>query len=282
MAIDPGGSSSDELQFDHVEGAQHADAPQAGPAVHCSGCKALLTSRYYAVNGAPVCGRCQAAVERRATEATSKRLFARAALFGLGAAVVGAAIYYGVIAITGLEIGIVAILTGYIVGRAVRQGARGHGRRRFQVLAVVLTYFSVGLAYTPVLVKDIIDHQSAKAKATHTLAAHGTRAPAADSAAPSASAGDSAAPVVLQGATHARQATPGARRKPKLLPALLIVAAMIFLLPVLVIVGSLPGGLLSALIIAIGMRQAWRMTGGRPLQITGPFRIGGTPAAGAA
>ena len=56
-----------------------------------------------------------------------------AGALGLGAGIVGAAIYYAVIAITHLEIGIVAILIGYMVGRAVRKGARGHGGLRFQI-----------------------------------------------------------------------------------------------------------------------------------------------------
>jgi len=44
-------------------------------------------------------------------------------------------------------------------------------------------------------------------------------------------------------------------------------------MPVLIVVGSLPSGLISALIIGIGMRQAWRMTAAPPA-ITGPYRLG--------
>ena len=44
-------------------------------------------------------------------------------------------------------------------------------------------------------------------------------------------------------------------------------------LPVLVVFGSLPGGLISGAIIGFGMQQAWKMTGGTPLLITGPYRI---------
>jgi hypothetical protein len=40
-----------------------------------------------------------------------------------------------------------------------------------------------------------------------------------------------------------------------------------------VVIGSLPGGLLSAAIIAFGMLQAWRMTGAPQLVVTGPYRI---------
>jgi ABC-type uncharacterized transport system permease subunit len=42
---------------------------------------------------------------------------------------------------------------------------------------------------------------------------------------------------------------------------------------VLVVFGSLPGGLISGAIIAFGMQQAWRMTGVPTLTISGPYRI---------
>src|SRR5207237_4415003 len=77
-----------------------------------------------------------------------------ASLFGLGAGIVGAAIYYAVIALANLEIGIVAILIGYMVGYAVRRGAGGRGGRRFQALAVALTYLSIAFAYAPAAVQS--------------------------------------------------------------------------------------------------------------------------------
>ena len=67
-----------------------------------------------------------------------------------------AAIYFAVIALAHLEIGIVAILIGYMVGYAIRKGARGRGGLRFQVMAVALTYLSVAIAYTPLAVKQVI------------------------------------------------------------------------------------------------------------------------------
>ena len=79
--------------------------------------------------------------------------FAKATIFGLVAAILGAALYYAVIAITNFEIGIVAIAIGYMVGFAVRKGAGGGGRR-FQVIAVLLTYWAVGLAYMPLVLRD--------------------------------------------------------------------------------------------------------------------------------
>jgi hypothetical protein len=53
--------------------------------------------------------------------------------------------------------------------------------------------------------------------------------------------------------------------------------ALIAALPVLTVVGSFPSGLISAFIIFIGMRQAWRMTGAPRLEVRGPYRVGAAP-----
>ena len=42
----------------------------------------------------------------------------------------------------------------------------------------------------------------------------------------------------------------------------------------MVIFRSLPFGLISALIIFIGMRQAWVMTAPHVIDISGPFKVG--------
>src|SRR6202011_1547491 len=101
-------------------------------------------------NGNIFCSRCRTAALSAAETPRGIIPLLTAGVFGLGAGVIGAGIYYAVIAIAHLEIGIVAILIGYMVGYAVRKGARGRGGLRFQVLAVALTYASIALAYTPI------------------------------------------------------------------------------------------------------------------------------------
>jgi hypothetical protein len=49
---------------------------------------------------------------------------------------------------------------------------------------------------------------------------------------------------------------------------------LIFALPLLSVFGSLPLGVISALIIFIGMRQAWTMTAKPQLALSGPYRVG--------
>jgi hypothetical protein len=168
--------------------------------------------------------------------------------------VVGAAIY-AVMAIANLEIGIVAILIGYMVGHAVRKGAGGRGGRRFQVLAVTLTYASVALAYTPIALRGMSGADGGVQTAvTATTTPSGTAARADDRLA-------ATEPPTVRGFFF----------------LLLLLSGFIAVLPVLVVAGSLPFGLISALIILIGMQQAWKMTGAPTLRIEGPFRVGAAP-----
>jgi hypothetical protein len=210
-----GGDEPQDLQFDRVETASLADTT-ASPAVTCAVCGKSVDREYYHANGKTICDSCRQVVTAAAATPRSIATLVTAGVFGLGAAIAGAAIYYAVITIANLEIGIVAILIGYMVGWAVRKGARGGGGRRFQILAVVLTYWAVGLAYTPLAFQEMPKYRG--------------------------------------------------------------LFLFSFALPLLSVFGSMPMGLISALIIFIGLRQAWRMTGRPELVISGPYKVGTGPA----
>ena len=246
---------SPELQFDRVVTESTSSAPPSKLAAICAACQTSIETEYYDVNGNILCSRCRTAVESAAETPRGIVPLVTAGAFGLGAGVIGAIIYYAVMAIAHLEIGIVAILIGYMVGYAVRTGARGRGGRRFQVLAVALTYASVALAYTPIAVKQALDANRQKAPASTT----------------SRNSNDVAATDSSRAATTKPSAG-------GLLLGFVFLSAFIAALPVLVVVGSFPSGLISAFIIFIGMKQAWRMTGAPWLQILGPYRVGAAPA----
>ncbi|HJU66799.1 MAG TPA: hypothetical protein VJ650_01030 [Gemmatimonadaceae bacterium] len=209
-------SAQDDLQFDR---AVHADVPNGGPAtgLTCAICSTPLRTEYFQVGGQPACAACASAAERANENAARQGLrplvFARALVFGLVAAVAGAALYYAVAALTGWEIALVAIAIGFMVGFAVNKASGSAGGRRFQWLAAILTYFAVGLAYSPF-----------------------------------------------------------AFNSPSEVSVLLI-----FALPVIYIANSMPSGLLSAIIILVGMQQAWKMTARASLPITGPYKVGSPP-----
>ena len=239
------------LQFDKVTPASSATPT---PGVTCENCHAPIDTEYFQVNAHLVCARCKDLIEAAIETPTGLAPLVLGGLFGLGAGIVGAAIYYAVIALANLEIGIVAILIGYMVGYAVRKGAGNRGGLRFQILAVMLTYLAVALAYTPLAIG------AARAKSRPGVAATTSAATAATPAAAEAPA-------------------PGAQPRPvrSVWVWLPVVAGLIAALPVLVVVGSFPSGVITAIIIFIGMRQAWRMTGRAAPEILGPFRVGADP-----
>jgi hypothetical protein len=136
----PGGG----LQFDRAEFAT-ASAPDAA-GLTCVACKRTIGSIYYEVNGRIVCNICQPGVETALTGGSGTRRLIAAAVAGSVAALLGALIYGAVYALTtGYQIGLIAILVGYLVGRAVRWGAQARGGWRYQGLAVALTYLSITL-----------------------------------------------------------------------------------------------------------------------------------------
>jgi hypothetical protein len=244
--------NDEPLQFETATPSVRG-APEAPQGVTCTACQQPIADQYYDVNGQPVCASCREMIEERMKTPRGFGVLIRASLFALVAAILGAVLYYAVIAITNFEIGIVAIAIGYMVGYAIRMATGGRGGRRFQVLAVVLTYWAVGLAYTPLVFRDM-NNQNQQASQTSTTETP-TPATAPAPADPQSSAADDSSVQV------------------SLTFAILFLIAFSFALPVLSVVSSMPGGLISAAIIAFGMHQAWRMTGVPHVEITGPYRI---------
>ena len=248
-----------ELQFDRVEPAVDTANGATASAVEgilCSACGSEMLDEYYSIAGKSICANCRTSVE--ATRATSRtpRAFAKAFGFGLGAALAGAAVYYAVIALLDLEIGIVAILIGWMVGRAIQKALPGGGLRRYQVLAAVLTYFAVGAAYLPLALGELRkDKTATKQDSTAVLAQQGK--PAASPAAASRVGVDES----------------GQKESGSILLGVGALIALAFSLPVMAIFSG-GSGIISALIIAFGIHRAWQMTGAPALAITGPFRLG--------
>ena len=236
------------LQFDRVVPDSLSSVLHDHVAATCVACGTAIETEYYQINGHIACATCRSRAEASAETPRGIGPLVMAGVSGLGAGIVGAVIYFAVLALLDLEIGLVAILIGYMVGYAIRKGTRGRGGLRFQVLAVALTYGSIAVAYTSIVIKSAIE----KPEPTTTSA------------------------TVALGETAAE---PDEDQSPMIALAsgLLLAAAM----PVVVVFGSLPGSLISGLIIAIGMGQAWRMTATPHLEILGPYRVGTTVSPGA-
>jgi hypothetical protein len=144
--LTPAAPATGALQFDTAE-------PTAATTNRsCTVCKRSIEGEYHMANMQVVCTQCRQALEAGPQGSRTGRI-GRAILFGAGAAVAGSILYFVVLAATGYEIGLIAILVGWMVGRAVSVGSHGRGGWLYQVVAVGLTYVAISTSYIPQIVE---------------------------------------------------------------------------------------------------------------------------------
>lgn len=254
----------EELAFDRAEFAAAEDA-----APSCALCKRALGRSYFTINGAIACEDCHHLVSSQLKESKGARAFLRAAGFGAAAAVGGSVAWYAVARITGMEIGLLAIAVGYAVGKAVRYGARGPGARRYQALAMLLTYLSITGSYVPLVWKGVTEVQNAPPAAAGAAAAV---TPAASGAAPASitpgDEGHTTSPATPPTAATPPSAAPGAESLVRLVLTCIVVLALSLVAPFL-------GGasnILGIILIGIALWEAWKFNRPVKLLIDGPLR----------
>ncbi|MGA8093237.1 MAG: hypothetical protein WBV35_20830 [Steroidobacteraceae bacterium] len=137
------------------------------PAMKCAACRQPISGPYFQIKTAPVCSPCTEKL-RAQIPRDSHAAFVRALLFGIGGALVGLALYVTFALATGLIIGWVSVAVGYIIGKAMHMGSRGVGGRRYQVAAVLLTYFAVSMSAVPIAIEQSRSHHPTQALETVT------------------------------------------------------------------------------------------------------------------
>ena len=227
--------SVDALQFRRAEPILTADAPADRT---CAACKQVIPGEYYQVRDQVICPSCAARIQVGQQSRKRVPLF-RAVLYGVGAALAGCILYAIPLAL-GFQIGIVALVVGWMVGKAIRNGAYGIGGRPQQILAVALTYFAISTSFFPA---------SVFIGAKHAIAAK--------SAAKNPAAG--AAPLPFE--------------KPKISARTIVVGilALATISPFLELRASPVGGLISLFILFIGLQRAWALTARHEIMVTGPY-----------
>src|SRR4051794_38609269 len=97
---------AEELQFDH------ADFTAAPAPLACGACTLPIADSYYEINRKVLCGGCRDTIVARFSGGSGLLRFLRAGLFGVLAALAGTSLYFLVLALTGYEVGLIAILVG--------------------------------------------------------------------------------------------------------------------------------------------------------------------------
>ena len=238
---------------------------QNAPAQTCKGCNGSLTGAYFQANGAVFCNNCAEGVRKLvAGRGTRAGRFLRALLYGLGAAILGSAVYYGIRAATGYEIGLVAIVVGVIVGKAVRAGSGNRGGWRYQVLAALLTYASIASTYVPLAISAVQHRESLVPRATApaTQGRENPDSPADTGDRPtSATAGKSPQPHTAIASWIA-----GLPRPLRMAVAIGFLTGIALALPFLAGLQNVIG----LVIIAIGVWEAWKLNTPLKIEVTGP------------
>lgn len=149
---------SEPMQFDTVERGDDEAAPAHVSA--CRRCQAALAQRYYELRGLAaepeiVCPSCHDRAKASYEAGAGFGGFARSFLFGVGGGAAGFALYWGVLALTGYEVGLISIAVGLLVGVAVRMGSGGRGGRLRQLLAAFLAYTAIVMSYVPGIVAEL-------------------------------------------------------------------------------------------------------------------------------
>jgi len=202
------------------------------PTMTCAACRSPITAPYFKVNGAQACAECTAKIQAQIPK-DSHAAFIRALACGIAGALVGFALYVTFALVTGLVIGWVSLAVGFIVGKAMSWGSGGVGGRRYQVVAVLLTYLAVSMSAVPVAIHQMRQHQ-AQAQPAETAAAaapHGRHMNLAKAVGVLTLLGVASPFLDLQDPVH---------------------------------------GIIGLVILFVGIRFAWGFTAGRTLDVSGP------------
>jgi hypothetical protein len=229
---------------------------------HCQFCHQPIAGNYYRINDAMACGGCSEKM-RGALATDTHAAYVRALVFGVVAAIAGMILYAVFEIATGLIIGYVSLAVGWMVGTAMMKGSKGVGGRRYQITAVVLTYAAVSMAAVPVWIhygnkerQEQQQRQRNQGQPTQQRLEDEQRQLESESGQqPSPAAAKPVQPRMNVGRWLGRVVLIGLAS-----PFLEVWGG-----------GVTFGWLIGLVILFVGMKIAAKLTGGRPVEVYGPF-----------
>jgi hypothetical protein len=252
---------------------QFGTAEFKGDPDRCQLCGQTLGSTYYRVGPHQACPAC-AEKAKFETPKDTHAAFVRGVIFGCGGALLGLIAYSTFGIVTGLVIGYLSLLVGYLVGKAIMKGSRGIGGRRYQIAAVLLTYAAVSMSAVPIGISIYIKQRAAKKKnlVQHSVPGQTQQPPAAQPPAAPSPQFSSQDELDDDDSNPGAPAAASSSPKPKVSFATAIGALLFAGLasPFLELQDPLHG-VIGLIILAVGIRIAWRLTAGVSTEILGPF-----------
>lgn len=251
--------ASDVIDFEKAEPVDGLP----GQSLVCTSCQKPAQTDYYQTGVSVVCASCREQILAALARPPTRERFVLAWVYGAGAALLGALIWGVIRAVTGYDLGLVAVAVGFLVGYAVREGAQRQGGLRYQVLAVFLAYSGVSMSYLPDVISGLSDGSKPSAKKT-----------AASAGADSSQSSVSAPAAVEKAPSPASQSATKDAEKP--LPAgvavilfCVMALALSYAAPILVGMQSV----LTLIIVGFALWEAWKMNRRLVVVFEGPFRI---------
>jgi hypothetical protein len=225
----------------------------------CKSCQLELSGAYFRINGLLACEKCTRQLQAQ-TPKDNHAAYVRGILFGVGGAIAGLILYSAFGIATGIRLGYIALAVGWLVATAIKKGSNGIGGRRYQIAAVALTYAAVSLSAIPVGIYYIL-----KEKKPAQISHASNSSPAPNSTAPGSAPSQDDPPASGQRSAPSIASATGALLFAGLASPFLELSEGV-------------SGLIGLVIIFVGIRIAWKMTGAPRLDILGPFQANAPPA----
>src|SRR5688572_24317091 len=182
------------------------DTPGAVPFMSCSECRAPMRAQYFVVNDRPVCTKCRSTFAQRIARTDGQGAMLRVGIQGALVALAGMVVLTAVSIVWPPARIFLLIPIGYFVGKRMMKALDGYSNRRYQYLAVGLTYasFLIGFA-VPAAIEEKSSRERlainrAKMQGTMATQADALRDELGDLTAPAAPAEDAEASAADEGA----------------------------------------------------------------------------------
>jgi hypothetical protein len=264
---------------------QPAAAPDPALYMSCSECRAPMREKYFSLNERPICAKCCPKFARRIKRTDGAGAIWRVGLQGALVALVGVVALAVVITLFPPARIFLLIPIGYFIGKRMMSSLDGYSTRRYQYVAVSLTYLCFLIGFTIPAVREQRDAITRNAE--NRVKMKGTMATQTDAireelAALNVQQGNSAEHLSGEDSRLEEQAAAAQKKAaeehigpgPGLALVLLLFSPFFAMMQF-----GMMASAMGVMALGYALYQAWKQTDGQGmlLDLSGPFRVGQGP-----